>query len=173
MTAEHRADGPAEERAFVISRVLDAPRALVWAAWTEPERLKHWWGPKGFTVRDCRLDLRAGGLFHYCLRTPDGQDMWGRFVYREIVAPERLVSVVSFSDESGGVARHPMNPGWPLETLSIVTFDEQRGATKLTVRWLPWNATDAERAAFDAGHPSMQQGWTGTLDQLAGYLANA
>ena len=163
----------AEKRAepFVISRVLDAGRDVVWAAWTDPERLTHWWGPKGVTVVSCTVDLRPGGVFHYGLRAPDGSDTWGRFVYREIVAPERLVFVVSFSDAKGGVTRHPWSPSWPLETLSTVTFQEHGAKTTVTVTWTPHAATEIERTTFEEGHPSMRQGWTGTFDQLAEYLA--
>ncbi|MBI2752000.1 MAG: SRPBCC domain-containing protein [Betaproteobacteria bacterium] len=158
--------------AFAISRVFDAPRDLVWKAWTEPERLKYWWGPKGFKIISCTVDLRPGGVFHYGMRTPEGQEMWGKFIYREIVRPERLVFVVSFSDEKLGVARHPWNPSWPLEMLSTVTFEAQGARTKITVQWVPHNATEIERKTFDEGRPSMQQGWTGTLDQFAAYLAS-
>ncbi len=157
--------------AFVITRVFDAPRERVWKAWTEPERLKHWWGPKGFTVHTCKVDLRPGGVFHYGMRAPDGGDMWGKFIYREIVAPERLVFIVSFSDEKGGVTRHPWSPNWPLETLSTITFAEQEGRTKITVQWVPHAATELERKTFEEGRQGMQQGWTGTFDQFAEYLA--
>lgn len=158
---------------FVISRVFDAPRDLVWKAWTEPGRLKHWWGPKGFVVTHCTNDLRPGGLMHYCLRAPDGSEMWGRFAYREIVKPGRLVFVNSFSDPKGGVTRHPGHVSWPLEMLSTVTFEAQGGKTKVTVQWVPLDtSTDLERKTFDEGRPSMQQGWTGTLDQFAAYLAS-
>jgi uncharacterized protein YndB with AHSA1/START domain len=159
-------------RDFVISRVFDAPRELVWRAFTECEHLMHWWGPKGFTMVSCKLDLRPGGVFHYCLQSPDGQKMWGKFIYREILPPERLVHTVSFSDENQGVTRHPMSPTWPLETLADATLTERDGKTTLTVRWRPHDATDDERAMFDASHDDMRQGWTGTMDQLADYLAN-
>ena len=98
---------------FEISRVYDAPRAKVWQAWTEPSRLKHWWGPRGFKVHTCKVDLRPGGVFLYGMKAPDGSDTWGKFVYREIKAPEKLVFVVSFSDPQGGVTRHPSSPDWP------------------------------------------------------------
>jgi uncharacterized protein YndB with AHSA1/START domain len=163
----------AKDGEFVITRTFDAPRERVWQAFTEADHLIHWWGPKGFSVRDCEVDLRPGGLFRYGLRSPDGQDMCGRFVYREITAPERLVCIVSFTDEKGEVIRHPWNATWPLEVLSTVTFAEHDGRTTLTVRWAPHAATNAERQTFEAGHDSMQQGWTGTLDQLAAYLAQA
>jgi uncharacterized protein YndB with AHSA1/START domain len=168
-------DGPVEGAAdqdFVISRVFDAPRELVWKACTEPEHMNHWWGPKGFTMRVSKMDFRPGGSYHYCMRSPDGRDMWGKFVFREIVTPKRIVFVNSFSDENGGLTRHPMSPTWPLEMLSTFTFTETEGKTTLTIRWRPINATETERQTFEDGRKGMDQGWSGTLDQLAEYLAS-
>jgi len=159
-------------REFAITRSFDAPRAQIWKAWTDPDHMR-WWGPKGMTVPHCEMDLRPGGTYHYCLRTPDGHDMWGKWVFREITAPERLVFVNSFSDAEGGLTRHPLSPTWPLEMLSTLTLTEQAGQTTLTLQWIPENATEAERETFAAGHDSMRQGWTGTLDKLAEHLANA
>jgi uncharacterized protein YndB with AHSA1/START domain len=157
---------------FVISRTFDAPRDLVWKAFTEPARMKQWWGPKGFTVIASKMDLRPGGTYHYGMKAPDGSDMWGKFVYREVAAPERMVFINSFSDEAGGIARHPMAPSWPLEMLSVFTFEEAPGGkTKFTIRWSPHNATEEERKTFDSSHDSMRQGWGGTLEQLTAYLA--
>ena len=158
---------------FTISRVFDAPRDLVFKAFTDDERMKHWWGPKGFTVVKSEMDLRIGGIYHYCLRAPDGALIWGKFVYREIVPPERIVLISSFSDEAGGTTHHPMMATWPLEMHSIFLFEEQAAKTKFTITWSPHNSTDEERAAFARGHASMMQGWTGTLEQLAAYLANS
>jgi uncharacterized protein YndB with AHSA1/START domain len=155
---------------FVISRTFDAPRELVWKAFTDPEHMKNWWGPKGFTVRSAKMDFRPGGSYHYCMRSPDGQDMWGKFAYREIVAPERIVFLNSFSDENGGLTRHPMSPTWPLEMLSTFTFTERDGKTTLTIRWSPYNANEVESKTFDEGRKGMIGGWTGTLDQLETYL---
>jgi uncharacterized protein YndB with AHSA1/START domain len=143
----------------------------VWQAWTEADRLKQWWGPKGFVVTHCKIDLRPGGSMHYCLRTPDGNEMWGKFVYREIVKPERLVFVNSFSDAKGGVTRHPGHASWPLEMLTTVIFEAQGGKTRVTVQWALFDtATDLERKTFDEGRDSMNMGWTGTMDQFAEYL---
>jgi len=158
---------------FVVSRVFDAPRDLVWKAFTDPERMKHWWGPKGFTVIASKMDLRPVGTYHYGMKAPDGSAMWGKFVFREIVATERMVFINSFSDEAGGTTRHPMAPTWPLEMLSTFTFEDQGGKTKVTIRWAPHNATAEERKTFDAGHDSMRQGWGGTMDKLAAYVAKA
>jgi uncharacterized protein YndB with AHSA1/START domain len=158
---------------FVISRVFDAPRELVWKAWTEPERLALWWGPKGFTMLACTVDFRAGGLCHYGMQAPNGFEMWGKFVYHEIAAPEKLVFVVSFSDKECNTLRHFASPTWPLEVLNVLTLTEQDGKSTLTLRGSPINASDEERRTFEGGFDSMRQGFAGTLDQLAGYLNEA
>ena len=156
---------------FVITRRFKAPRALVFAAWTELDHLMKWFGPKGTTIPKAELDLRPGGSFHYCLRMPDGSQMWGKWVFREIVAPERIVLVSSFADAAGNVVPAPMIAGWPLQTLSTTTFVERDGETELTLRWSPLDATDAQRALFGNMHDSMRGGWGGTMEQLEVYLA--
>ncbi len=162
------------QKPFVISRMFNAPRETVFDAFTRPEEMKKWWGPKGFTVIASKMDLRVGGTYHYGMRAPNGAAMWGLFVYREIVRPERVVWVNSFSDESGGVARHSMHLDWPLEMLSTITLEDLGGSkTRLTITSMPLNSTEAEQATFDANHDSMTQGWTGTLDQLETHLAKA
>lgn len=158
------------EAEFVIERTFDAPRALMWKMWTDPAHLARWWGPKGFTVSHCKVDLRPGGIFHYGLRAPDGLEIWGKFVYREIVAPERMVYVVSFSDADAGITVHPLNPAWPRQILSTTAFAEKDGKTTVTVRWSPFEATRVEVDTFEAGRESMRQGFTGTFDQLEAYL---
>ena len=161
---------------FVISRVFDAPRDLVWKAWTEPERLAQWWGPKGCTIRVAKLDVRPGGVFHYAMQFRTGHDMWGRFVYREILPPERLVFVNSFSDANGGITRAPfpqIGPTWPLEVLNKLTLSEEGGKTALTLRGGPLDATEEERKTYAGMFDSMQQGFTGTFDQLAEYLVKS
>lgn len=156
---------------FTISRVFDAPRDLVWKVFTEKDHLMQWWGPKGFVMKTGKIDLRQGGVFHYCLESTNGQVIWGRFVYREIVAPERFTFVLSFSDEQGGVARHPLAPTWPLETLNVATFEDQDGKTLITMRSHPINASDEERRTYEAGFDSMRGGYGGTWDKLDAYLA--
>jgi uncharacterized protein YndB with AHSA1/START domain len=156
---------------FVISRVFEAPRARVWKAWTDASELKKWWGPQGFKVHTCKLELRPGGTFLYGMTAPDGTDMWGKFLYREIVAPQKLVFIVSFSDPQGGVTRHPWSPSWPLQWMSTVEFEEiSGGKTKVSVTWLPHEANELERKTFDEGRDSMKQGWGGTLDKLVDQL---
>ena len=164
---------PQADRPFVISREFNARRDMVWKSWTEAERLKQWWGPKGFTVHTCNVDLRPGGMFHYGMTAPDGSEMWGRFLYREIDRPLRLEFIVSFSDSDGGISRHPGHLEWPLQMLSTVTFEDAGGKTTVTVRSEALEATELERKTFEDGHQSMQQGWTGTFEQFAVYLAHA
>jgi uncharacterized protein YndB with AHSA1/START domain len=156
---------------FVISRTFDAPRDLVWKAWTERERMMEWFGPKGFSMTKATLDFRPGGVFHYCLKGPDGKEMWGKWVYREIVPPEKIVHVHSFSDEKGGVTVHPMSPTWPRQMLSTATFTEKDGKTTITLAWSTLNATPEEQKTFDSNFEGMTMGWTGTFEQLTEYLA--
>ena len=157
---------------FTLSREFDASRETLWACLTDPQRMRQWWGPKGCKVVAANMDLRPGGSYHYGLDMPNGQTMWGKFVYREIVAPERLNFINFFSDEKGGVTRHPLAPNWPLEMLSTFTLEETNGKTRFTVRWSPHNATKEERETFDSPEMriGMANGWTGTLDQLEAYL---
>ena len=172
MLSERTSDAGDAEPELLITRDFDAPRDLVFKAYTEAEHLARWWGPKGFTMLRCSVDLRPGGLFHYCMRSPDGQEMWGKLVYREIAVPERLAFVVSFSDAQGGTARAPFSADWPLEVLSTLTFTEHDGKTRLTMRSVAVAPTEAERNAFAAGQESVRQGAALSLDQLAAYLAD-
>jgi uncharacterized protein YndB with AHSA1/START domain len=157
-------------RPFIISRLFPVPTQTLFDVWTRPERLK-WWGPKGVMIDHIKLDLRPGGRFHYCMLTPDGAKMWGRWAISEVTPPERLVFVSSFSDEKGGLTRHPLSASWPLELLSIVTFTPRKDQTLLEIVWQPINATPDELRTFDENHSSMSQGWGGTLDRLTDYLA--
>jgi uncharacterized protein YndB with AHSA1/START domain len=164
--------GKAEPAEFVIARVFDAPRQRVWDAWTKPDQLARWFGPKGVTTTVKAHDLRPGGMLHSHMDTPDGGRMWAKFVYREVTAPSRLVWVHSFSDEHAGVTRAPFFDGnWPLELLTTVTFADEGKATRVTLTWKPLNATDIERLTFAANMTSMNQGWTGSFEVLDAFLA--
>ncbi len=156
---------------FVISRTLDASRDRVWSAFTNPDALLRWWGPKGFAVTYQKMELRPGGTYHYCLRGPDGKDVWGKFDFQEIDAPEKLVLIDMFSDQKGGITRHPLSPDWPLKMRTTISFTEKAGKTTVTVSWLPIDATDAELQTFEKGRSSMDQGWSGTFEQLDAYLS--
>lgn len=158
--------------AFEISRVIDAPRHLVFAAWTEPDRLARWFGPVGFDVTKYTLDLRSGGRYHYLIETPDGHQMWGKWDFREVVPPEKLSFVAAFSDAEGGFTTHPMSPTWPRETLTTVTFEEESpNKTLVRLHAVPINASTPEEETFANAHDSMSQGWGGTFERLEQYAS--
>lgn len=157
---------------FSISRVLDAPRALVFKVYTEPKHLEQWLSPPGFKTIHAAMDLRVGGTYHYGLEGPNGMQMWGKQVFREIVPNEKLVFIQSFSDPGGGLTRHPGSANWPLEMLATITFEDAgKGKTKVTTTWQPYNSDEAGNDAFDQGRPSMEQGFGGTFVKLEAYLS--
>ncbi|HEV2334732.1 MAG TPA: SRPBCC domain-containing protein [Stellaceae bacterium] len=143
----------AGEQELVITCVFDAPRDLVFKAWTEPERAARWWGPQGFALVACEADVRPGGAWRRCLRAPDGTELWKRGVYREIVEPERLVFTYADEDASG-------NPG--RETLVTVIFADICGKTRLTLHQVGF----ASRRSCDLH----RAGWASCLDRLAEHL---
>jgi uncharacterized protein YndB with AHSA1/START domain len=154
------------EDEIVITRFFDAPRELAWRAWTEPELVKQWWGPKNYTAPSVAIDLRVGGKYLYCMRSPEGRDIWITGVYREIARPERIVSTDSFADEKGNVVPatyYGMSKDFPAELLVTVTFEVQATRTKLTLRhtgFPPGDTSDSARA-----------GWNESLDKYASVLA--
>lgn len=160
-----------DEQGLVLTRVLDAPRELVFKVWSEAEHLKNWWGPKGFTMEVMNLDFSPGGKFHYKMQSPDGFEMWGLFIFGEIVEPEKIEFVNAFSDKDGNMVRAPFFEVWPLEIQNVLTFEEHDGKTTLTMKGYPINATEEEVAAFNANKDSMRQGFAGTFEQLDEYLA--
>jgi uncharacterized protein YndB with AHSA1/START domain len=159
-------------QAFTIRHTFDAKRDLVFRLWTEERHLRNWFGPKGTKIFSAANDPRSGGLFLYGMRTADGGEMWGRWVYREIAPPERLVFVSSFSDRQGTLQPPPFPDPWPVELLSVITFEDRGSKTDVTVTWLPLGATAEEWQTFDAGRASMNGGWTGTFRQLDAYIAS-
>jgi len=156
--AKGEARGNFAEREVVITRIFDAPRALVFKAWTDPKHLKRWWGPKMFTNPVCEVDARVGGAWRIVMRSPDGVDYPCGGVYREIVEPERLVFTNIATDNDG-------NP--ILDGLTTVTFEEQGGKTKLTLTTRAVALVDYA-AAYLQG---MEAGWTQSLESLAEELA--
>jgi uncharacterized protein YndB with AHSA1/START domain len=158
------------EQIFTLSRTFSAPRELLWEVCTKPEHMKEWFGPKGFTGKAANMDFRQRGMYHYCLVSPDGLEMWGKFVYREIIKPERIEFVNFFSDADGGLTRHPMSPTWPREMLSVFIFTEVKTKSTLTIEWSPINPSEEERKTFNSGMDAMKQGWTGTFERLEAYL---
>jgi uncharacterized protein YndB with AHSA1/START domain len=115
-----------KEREFVVERVVDAPRELVFKAFTEAEHLAKWWAPYPYTIPVCNIDLRPGGIWLYCMRSPKGEDFWVKSVYREVVKPERVVYIATFVDEQANPIEGPP------QQLGALTFDDYEGKTKLT-----------------------------------------
>lgn len=154
------------EQTLVIVRTFEAPRGLVFKAWTEPERVMRWWGPKGFTSPFCTIDLRPGGAYRNCMRSPQGRDFWSQGVYHEIVEPKRIVCSDCFGDENGNVVSpedYGMSADWPVEARIELTFDDYEGKTRLTLEHSPIKP-GPER-------DMCEQGWNECLDKLADYLA--
>ena len=157
-----------QDEGLVVERVIDAPRELVWRAWTEPEHFMRWYGPAGFTMPACEIDFRVGGRHLWGLRSPDGWAYWTTGVYREIVPFERFVATDTLADEHGNVvpaAHYGMGGDAPMETLITVTFEDLGGKTKITLRQAGW--ADDSMAAGAAG------GWNQAFDKLSSTLATA
>jgi uncharacterized protein YndB with AHSA1/START domain len=148
---QHAQDTAARE--LVVTRIIDAPRDIVFSAWADPKQAAQWWGPQGFTTISCDMDVRPGGAYRACMRSPEGTQHCRRGRYREVVKPERLVFTFAWEDANG-------NPGH--ETLVRVTFADLGGKTELTLHQAIFDtvgACDAHRA-----------GWTSTLERFAEYL---
>jgi uncharacterized protein YndB with AHSA1/START domain len=143
-----------DERTLVITRLLDAPRAMVFAAWVDQDQAAQWWGPKGFTSVSCAMDVRVGGVWRRVMRSPDGAELTARGVYREIIAPERLVFTYAWE-------QNPEQTGH--ETLVTLTFADLGDKTELTLR----------QAVFEtvAARGDHRDGWSGCLERLAEHLA--
>ncbi len=151
---------PIEPGTVEVHRAFEAPLALVWQAWTEPEQFARWYGPQGFTVPTCMIDLRVGGRHLWSMESPDGRRMYFTGIYQEIVPMERLVFTDAMSDAEG----NPLDPesmgmpqGAKTSMVVTVTFTHESGLTTVTVR----HAGD-ERAAM---------GWEMAFDKLAAVLA--
>jgi uncharacterized protein YndB with AHSA1/START domain len=147
---------------LTISRVFDAPATHVWRAWTEPEYLMQWWGPRMFTSPACTIDLRVGGKYLFCMRSPDNQDFWSTGFYRTIVPLARIVCTDSFADADGNVVPatyYGMSDDLPLEMEIAITFQEHAGRTTMTLT--------------HSGIPKGQmmeltrEGWIESFDKLA------
>lgn len=145
--------GATAERELLITHLFKAPRALVFKAWSTPEHLARWSGPKGFTTPHHAMDFREGGQYRACLRAPDGSEHWVQGIYREIVAPERLVFTHAWLDPDG-------QPGH--ETLVTVTLTDREGQTMMT-----FHQATFESAASCDGH---RVGWSESFARLRALL---
>jgi uncharacterized protein YndB with AHSA1/START domain len=151
------------ERLLIVERVFDAPRDLVWKAWTDPEQLAKWWGPRGWATTNYKLELKPGGVWHYCMRGPEGAESWGKGVYREIVEPERLVYYDVFSDADGNTVENM--PGM----LITLEFADLGSKTQLTSTGE--FATAEQLDSIIA--MGVVQGLSETWDRLEEFLADA
>jgi uncharacterized protein YndB with AHSA1/START domain len=145
------------DRVLVITRVFDAPRSLVFKAWTEPERQLQWLGPRGFTGKILQSASQPGDAYRYYMRDPQGGDHWQQGILREMVEPERLVFTYAWANEQG----QPTRP----ETIVTVTFEDLGGKTRLTLH----------QAVFEsvAARDDHRGGWNSAFDCLSDYLAAA
>jgi len=143
------------DREIVLTRVFDAPRRLVWDAFTKPELLKRWFGPRGWSLVVCEVELKVGGGFRFVLRGPDGRDMGMRGVYREIVPPDRSVHMESFDD-------------FPGESEVTTVLVEQGGKTTFTATVL-YPSQEVRDAVIKSG---MEHGAAECYDKLAELLAS-
>jgi uncharacterized protein YndB with AHSA1/START domain len=143
-----------DERVLLLTRIFDAPPSLVFKLWTEPEHLARWWGPRDFTVLSYEADPRPGGSFRFGIRSPEGTEHWAHGIYREVVAPERLVFTTAWENPDGSPKQ---------ETLVTLSFAERDGKTELTLRQALFESVTARDLH--------REGWATTLDLLAEYLA--
>lgn len=160
-------------RPVIVSRVISASCEDVFEAWTQPEQLMRWWTAGGLTTPECEIDPSPGGVFYYCMRSPDGTDYRCKGIYQEVAEPERLVFTNTFVDADGQPARHPDLPDWPRETLIHVTFEPHDEGTRITLQQAVSKADEAEAEGFERGREGAQEFWAMTLDCLADNLAHA
>jgi uncharacterized protein YndB with AHSA1/START domain len=163
--AETTATQAASENTLVITRLFDAPRELVWKAWTNPENVMRWWGPRNFTSPTCKVDLRVGGKYLFSMRSPEGQNYWTTGIYQEIVPMERLVYTDSFADEQGNVVpatHYGMSSDFPQEAQVTVRFEDHDGKTRMTLTQVG--------VPTDENYEYTKAGWNESFDKLADSL---
>jgi len=152
---------------MTVTRVFDAPRELVWKAWTDPKYVMQWWGPKGFTAPVCKIDFRVGGKFLFCMRTPDGQEGWNGGEYHEIVPHEKIVFSMYFADSKGNrIDPEPSESEHEAiaDVHDVVLFEDMgNGKTKLT-----YIGNETMQNAIETGQ---LEGWNEMLDKAAAVVA--
>jgi uncharacterized protein YndB with AHSA1/START domain len=166
MAAETSLETPGD---LQLTRLIDAPREVVFEVWTQAEHLAQWFGPRQVELPVCQVDARPGGALHFCHRVGDGTEVWVKGEYREVVPPQRLVFSSWFSDREGRAGVHPMFPELRgITLLTTVTLIDRQGKTELTVRQqiLPPEAAAAARGERECA----RAGWTETLDRLVEYV---
>ena len=155
--------------AYVLERVFDAPRDLVWKTWTDPELVPRWYGP-GVDSIVHKLEATPGGLWLHEMRW-GGNSNYQRAEYTEVVPPEKLVWLHANCDADWNIAANPKMPDWPRLLLTTVTFEEMDGKTKMRLTWEPHEASAAELACFAAAIEGLDKGWGAGMELLAALLA--
>jgi len=155
-----------------IVREFNAPKTLVFDAFSTAEAFAEWWGPAETPVTVEHFDFKQGGKAHYKMEG-NGQIMWGVLNFKNIVRPDLLEYVSSFSDETGKICKSPFPFDFPLEIFNRLTFEENNGITTLTLSGHPINATAEQEATYNSMIENMNQGFAGMLDQLESYLTKA
>ena len=156
----------------ILTREYNAPRQLVFDAWTKPEHLKNWQFPfKGFSCEFVSADIRPGGTSLHKMTAPNGFEMWLLTKYEEITPPDGLVFRQYNSNEAGDILPNPQMPNWPKELRTTIVLEQAGDKTKLQLIWQPVNPTKEEAEAFEATRAEHGKGWSGGLEQLVDYLA--
>lgn len=154
---------------YVLEREFDAPRALVWRTFTEPELLARWYGPGVETVVH-RLDVKVGGLWLNEMKWGDNSH-YQRVEYIEVTPPRQLAWLHSVSDADWNIIANPMMANWPKALLTTVTFEEESSKTRMRLTWTPHEATPAEIACFADAIGGLDKGWGAGMDLLAELLS--
>lgn len=158
---------------LTVSRIFKAPLALLWEVHTSAAHQARWLSPGNPAAFVSHMDFRMGGTHLYGSPMPDGSMMWGKQVFQQIVPMKRVVAVQSFTDQDGNITPHPLAPTWPREMLSTNDYEDLGdGTSRLSVTWLPFNASDVEEATFDGARPGMQGGWDHQFGQIEAYIAS-
>lgn len=157
---------------LTIIRKYDAPRELVFEAFSTAEAMSAWWGPVESETTVISFDFRPKGIFHYKMESPNGT-MYGRFVYGNIQSPESIEFINSFTDEKGNIVQDPFGINWPLEVYNKITLTEENGKTTLMLKGYPINPTDEQYKSFIDMQENVQAGFNATFNQLENYLSAA
>lgn len=155
-----------ETQELVITYQFNAPRELVWRAWTDPEMVKQWWGPHDFTAPFCEIDLRVGGKMLFCMKSPEGQEIWAGGEFLVVDPPKRLVMTDHFMDKDGNVVQpsvYGMPMQWPDDCKVDLTFEEEDGVTTMTMRQGPIPGGEMAEGA--------NEGWSQSFEKLEKLLA--
>ena len=142
---------------YILDRVFDAPREMVWRAWTDPELLSRWYGPGVETIIH-KFDLKPGGMWLNEMKWGDNSHR-SKIVFQEVVPEEKLVWHDSPSDSEWNIISNPMMADWPRVILTTVTFEDMGSQTKVRLTWVPFEATEAELACFAGAVEGMGKGW--------------